>query len=48
MRKAVEDNCHANLRKILDESSFIGNVSKEQFIMQSGTVMYLCNGANLR
>lgn len=48
MRKSVEDKCNAGLRKILEESSFIGHIDKDSFILQSGTVMYLCNGLNLR
>lgn len=48
MRMAVEKSCSASLRKLLEESSFIGHVNKDLFIIQSGTTMYLCNGSSLR
>lgn len=48
MRKTVEENCNVNLRKMLEESSFIGHVDKDRFILQSGTTMFLCNSRNLR
>lgn len=44
----MEKSCNSNLRKILDESSFIGHVDKDLFILQAGTTMYLCNGTNLK
>lgn len=48
MRMEVEKSCSASLRKLLEESSFIGHVNKDLFVMQSGTTMYLCNGSSLR
>lgn len=48
LRKAVEDSCSKHLRKIISESSFVGCVDKEQFLIQCQDKMFLCDTRKLR
>ncbi|XP_055696137.1 DNA mismatch repair protein Mlh1 [Lutzomyia longipalpis] len=47
LRKAVEDSASRELRKIIRESSFVGAVDREQFLIQCQDKMYLCDTRKL-
>ncbi|XP_059610469.1 DNA mismatch repair protein Mlh1 [Phlebotomus argentipes] len=47
LRKTVEDNCSDPLRKIINESSFVGAVDRKHFLIQSEDKMFLCDTRKL-
>ncbi|GAB0093816.1 MLH1 [Sergentomyia squamirostris] len=47
LRKTVEDKCSKEVRKIIGESTFVGAVDREQFLIQCQDKLFLCNTNNL-
>ncbi|XP_046396691.1 DNA mismatch repair protein Mlh1 [Ischnura elegans] len=47
LRAAIEKECHAGLRLLFKEHSFVGCVSRSRALVQHSTSLYLCNTRQL-
>lgn len=47
MRKSIEDDCHMELRQILNNLTFVGAIDRCQALIQHETSLYLCDTRQL-